>query len=64
MDYNLRFKYKNKRGYWCTTIYADTDEQAIDEAKEYLNRDDVEKIILEKLEYKYKQVYREDKNNG
>lgn len=64
MNYNLRFKKKNERGYWCTSIYADTDEQAIDEAKEYLNRDDVEKIILEKLEYKYKQVYRKDKNDG
>ena len=61
MNYNLKFKYKGKRGYWNTTIYAENDEEAIKKTELFLNgKYNIEKVVLEKLEYKYKEIYKEN----
>lgn len=61
MNYNLKLKYKGKRGYWNTTIYAENDKEAIEKTMLYVNgKYNIEKIKLEKLEYKYKEIYKEN----
>lgn len=58
MNYNLKFKYKGKRGYWNTTIYAENDEGAIKKTELFLNgKYNIEKVVLEKLYYKHKKIY-------
>ena len=58
MNYNLKFKYKGKRGYWNTTIYAENDEEAIKKTELFLNgKYNIEKVVLEKLYYKHKKIY-------
>ena len=64
MDYNLKFKYEGERGYWNTVIYADNDESAICQSREFIknNNKKIEKFILEKKYYKTKVIYKEDIN--
>lgn len=61
-DYSLRFKTEpNERGYWCTGIKADNDEEAIEKVKELLENPEGKyyKPELVKLIYKYKKVWKE-----
>ena len=58
MNYNLKFKYKGKRGYWNTTIYAENDEEAIKKTELFLNgKYNIEKVVLKKLYYTHKKIY-------
>ena len=57
MDYNLRFKYKGERGYWCTTIKGDSVEEAIKEAEYVILKDKrIEKAMLGEIVYKTKKI--------
>ena len=58
MDYNLKFKYKGKRGYWNVSIYAENEKEAIEESIDYIkNEQNIEKIILEKTYYKTRKIF-------
>lgn len=53
--YNLKFKNEpNERGFWNTSIYADSDEEAIEIVERIKGKKS--KCILEKIIYKYKTV--------
>ena len=54
--YNLRFKKKNERGYWNTSIKGETLEEAIKEAEKFLvsRKGEIKKAYLEKNIYKTK----------
>ena len=58
MDYNLKFKYKGKRGYWSVSIYAENEKEAIEKSIDYIkNKQNIEKIILEKTYYKTRKIF-------
>ena len=58
MNYNLKFKYKCKRGYWNVSIYAENEKEAIEKSIDYIkNKQNIEKIILEKTYYKTKKIF-------
>ena len=58
MDYNLKFKYKGKRGYWNVSIYAENEKEAIEKSIDYIkNEQNIEKIILEKTYYKTRKIF-------
>lgn len=57
MDYNLKFKKeKEDRGYWSTSVFADSDEEAIQKAERLKANGKYYSVILEKITYKYKTV--------
>ena len=57
MNYNLKFKNEpNERGYWNTSIYADSDEEAIEIVERLKANGKYYSVILEKITYKYKTV--------
>ena len=57
MDYNLKFKKeKEDKGYWNTSVFADTDEEAIKKAERLKANGKYYSVILEKITYKYKTV--------
>ena len=57
MNYNLKFKKeKDDKGYWNTSVFADTDEEAIQEAERLKANGKYYSVILEKIAYKYKTV--------
>ena len=57
MDYNLKFKYKNERGFWNTSIKAESTEEAIKEAEYFILKDKrIEKAILGEIIYKTKKI--------
>ena len=58
MDYNLKFKKKGERGYWNVSIYAENEKEAIEKSIDYIkNKQNIEKIILEKTYYKTKKIF-------
>lgn len=57
MDYNLKFKKeKDEKGYWNTSVFADTDEEAIQKAERLKGKGKYYKVVLEKITYKYKTI--------
>lgn len=57
MDYTLKFKKeKEDKGYWNTSVFADTDEEAIQKAKRLKANGKYYSVILERITYKYKTV--------
>lgn len=55
MNYNLKLKYKNERGWWNMTIIADNIDEAIKDVEEKLkNEENLEKAKLQELKFKYK----------
>ena len=54
--YDLRFKKKGERGYWHTSIYGETIEEAIKNSKELIRSRpyEIEKAYLEEIIYKTK----------
>ena len=57
MDYNLKFKKeKDDKGYWNTSVFADTDEEAIQKSERLKANGKYYSVILEKITYKYKTV--------
>lgn len=55
MDYTLKFKKeKEDKGYWNTSVFADTDEEAIKKAERLKANGKYYSVILEKITYKYK----------
>lgn len=57
MDYNLKFKNeKEDKGYWNTSVFADTDEEAIQKAERLKANGKYYSVILEKITYKYKTI--------
>ena len=55
MDYNLKFKKeKEDKDYWYTSVFADTDEEAIQKAEKLKANGKYYSVILEKIIYKYK----------
>ncbi len=65
MDFNLRFKYADKKDkrYWCTTISADTEEEAIEKAKKLVREENYKNAKLTKTIYTQKTIYNFDKEN-
>lgn len=58
MNYNLKFKKKGERGYWSVSIYAENEKEAIEESIDYIkNKQNIEKIILEKTYYKTRKIF-------
>ena len=58
MNYNLKFKEKGKRGYWNVSIYAENEKEAIEKSIDYIkNKQNIEKIILEKTYYKTRKIF-------
>lgn len=57
--YNLRFKKKNERGYWHTSIKAETAEEAVRKVKEFIvsQEYEIEKAYLEEIIYKTKKIW-------
>lgn len=57
MDYTLKFKKeKEEKGYWNTSVFADTDEEAIQKAERLKANGKYYSVILERIIYKYKTV--------
>ena len=57
MDYNLKFKKEEEdKGYWNTSVFADTDEEAIQKAERLKANGKYYSVILERIIYKYKTV--------
>lgn len=57
MDYNLKFKKeKGEKGYWNTSVFADTDEEAIKKAERLKGKGKYYEVVLEKITYKYKTI--------
>lgn len=57
MDYTLKFKKeKEDKGYWNTSVFADTDEEAIQKAERLKANGKYYSVILKKVIYKYKTV--------
>lgn len=57
MVYNLKFKKeKEEKGYWNSSVFADTDEEAIQKAERLKANGKYYSVILEKIIYKYKTV--------
>lgn len=57
MNYILKFKKeKEDKGYWNTSVFADTDEEAIQKAERLKANEKYYSVILEKITYKYKTV--------
>ena len=59
MDFNLRFKYADKKdkGFWCTTIFADTKEEAIEKARKLVTENNYKNAKLTKIVYSQKTIY-------
>ena len=58
MSYNLKFKEKGERGYWSVSIYAENEKEAIEKSIDYIkNKQNIEKIILEKTYYKTRKIF-------
>lgn len=57
MDYNLKFKKEeDEKGYWSTSVFADTDEEAIQKAERLKGKGKYYEVVLEKITYKYKTI--------
>ena len=57
--YNLRFKKKGERGYWHTSIYGETLEEVIEDAKKTIKTRpyEIDKAYLEEIIYKTKKIW-------
>lgn len=57
--YNLRFKKQGEQGYWHTSIYGETIEDAIENSRELISSRPykIEKAYLEEIIYKTKKIW-------
>ena len=59
MDYILKFKKeKEDKGYWNTSVFADTDEEAIAKVEELRKDGKHYKCKLGKIKYSFRNIYK------